>query len=206
MLSEIAASGAKVIVTGSTIGELALHFLNRLGLVVVKVPSKFDLRRLCRATNATALTRLGAPTAEEMGYVDVVETIEIGSDRCTVFRQEDESAKTATIVVRGGTSNSLDDLERAIDDGVNNVKAIVKDGRLLAGAGAVEIELARQLTSFGHKTSGLNQYSIRRYAEALEVAPRTLAENAGMDVSLRLMLSSNRHYRSGYATHIFPFL
>ncbi|TPX41148.1 hypothetical protein SeMB42_g05711 [Synchytrium endobioticum] len=181
IFNEIAASGAKVIVTGSTVGDMALHFLNRLNLVVLKVPSKFDLRRLCRATNATALTRLGPPTAEEMGYVDVCETVEIGSDRCTVFRQEAESSKTATIVVRGGTMNSLDDLERAIDDGVNNVKAVVKDARLLAGAGAFEIELAKQLTSFGDKTPGLNQYSIRKYAEALEVIPRTLAENAGMD-------------------------
>jgi T-complex protein 1 subunit theta len=181
IFNDIAESGAKIIVTGSTVGDMALHFLNRLNLVVLKVASKFDLRRLCRATNATVLTRLGKPTAEEMGYVDVCETVEIGSDRCTVFRQEEDSSKTVTIVVRGGTMNSLDDLERAIDDGVNNVKAVVKDSRLLAGAGAFEIELATQLSSFGDKTPGLNQYSIRKYAEALEAIPRTLAENAGMD-------------------------
>ncbi|TPX36943.1 hypothetical protein SmJEL517_g00970 [Synchytrium microbalum] len=178
---DIAATGAKVIVTGSTIGDMAMHFMNRLNLVVLKVPSKFDLRRLCRATNATALTRLGPPTAEEMGYVDVCETVEIGSDRCTVFRQEEDSSKTATIVIRGNTMNALDDLERAIDDAVNNVKAVCKDARLLAGAGAFEIEMAKSLSSFGDKTPGLDQYSIRKYAEALEVIPRTLAENAGMD-------------------------
>jgi T-complex protein 1 subunit theta len=87
IIKGIADAGVKVIVTGSGIGELALHFCNRFGIMVVKILSKFELRRLCRVTGATALTRLGPPMAEEMGYCEVVETVEIGSDRCTVFRQ-----------------------------------------------------------------------------------------------------------------------
>ncbi|KAJ3083712.1 T-complex protein 1 subunit theta, partial [Quaeritorhiza haematococci] len=180
-IKEVADSGAKVVVSGSGVGELALHFCNRYNLMVVKVLSKFDLRRLCRVTGATALTRLGKPTPEEMGYCDLVHTIEIGSDRCTVFEQSQEATKTATIVIRGGTMNTLDDLERAIDDGVNVIKAVMKDGRLLPGAAATEIELAKRLQSFGEKTPGLHQYAIKKYAEALEVIPKTLADNAGMD-------------------------
>ena len=95
---------------------------------------------------------------------------------------EEESTKTATIVVRGATSNFLDDIERAIEDGVFAIKAIGKDGRILAGAGASEIQVARELYAFGEKTPGLNQYAIKKYAEALEVIPRTLAANAGLDV------------------------
>jgi len=181
IFKEIADSGAKVVVTGSGIGDMALHFLNRMGLLVIKVLSKFDLRRLCRVIGATPLARLGKPMAEELGYCDVVETVEIGSDRCTVFRQDKESTKTSTIVIRGGTTNMLDDVERAIDDGVNTVKALVKDGRYLPGAGATEIELAKRLMEFGEKTPGLNQYAIKKFAEAFEVIPITLAENAGMD-------------------------
>lgn len=109
------------------------------------------------------------PLPEEMGFCDVVETVEIGSDRCTVFRQEDEKTRTSTIVLRGSTSNTLDDLERAMDDAVNVVKAVCKDPRLLPGAGAVEIQLARQLSNFGEKTPGLIQHSIKAYAEAFEV-------------------------------------
>ncbi|KAJ3110224.1 T-complex protein 1 subunit theta [Phlyctochytrium bullatum] len=167
-IKELADAGVKVVVSGSGIGELALHFLNRFNLLAVKVLSKFDLRRLCKVTQATALTRLGVPTPEEMGYCDVVETVEIGSDRCTVFRQESDLSKTATIVLRGGTMNTLDDLERAVDDGVNIVKAAVKDPRLIAGAGATEIELARRLQEIGERTPGLNQYAIKKYAEAFE--------------------------------------
>ncbi|KAJ3271254.1 T-complex protein 1 subunit theta [Terramyces sp. JEL0728] len=180
-IKELAEAGVKVVVSGSGIGELALHFLNRYNMVVVKVLSKFDIRRLCRVTGATALTRFGVPMAEEMGFCDVVEAVEIGSDRCTVFRQDSETTKTATIVLRGGTQNSIDDLERAVDDGVNVIKAVSKDNRLLAGAGAFEIELARLLHSVAETTPGLNQYAIQKFAEALEVIPRTLAENAGLD-------------------------
>ncbi|KAJ3216576.1 T-complex protein 1 subunit theta [Dinochytrium kinnereticum] len=180
-IKELADAGVKVVVSGSGIGELALHFLNRYNMMVVKVLSKFDLRRLCKATQATALTRLGVPTAEEMGWCDIVESVEIGSDRCTVFRQEEETSRTATIVLRGGTMNTLDDLERAVDDGVNVIKASVKDPRLVPGAGATEIELARKLQELAERTPGLNQYSIKKYAEAFEVIPRTLSDNAGLD-------------------------
>ncbi|KAI9364428.1 chaperonin Cpn60/TCP-1 family [Zopfochytrium polystomum] len=180
-IKQIADAGVKVAVSGSGVGELALHFMNRYNIMVVKVLSKFDLRRLCRVINATPLTRLGAPMPEELGFCDIVESVEIGSDRCIVFRQEQENTKTATIVIRGGTSNTIDDLERAIDDGVNCIKAVVKDGRLLPGAGATEIELARQLAAFGERTPGINQYAIKKFAEAFEVIPRTLADNAGLD-------------------------
>lgn len=181
IIKELADGGVKIIVGGSSIGELALHFLNRYNILVVKVLSKFDIQRLCRVTGATALARIGLPTPEEMGFCDIVETIEIGSDRVTVFRQEEETTKTATIVLRGGTQNALDDLERAVDDGVNVIKAAVKDNRLVAGAGATEIELSKKIQEFGEQTPGLDQYSIKKFGEALEVIPRTLAENAGLD-------------------------
>lgn len=178
---EIADSGVKLVIAGSGIGDLALHYLNRMNIGVIKVLSKFDLRRLCRVVGATPLARLGAPTPEEAGTVDVWETIEIGGDRVTVLRQEEgEKTRTATIVLRGATANYLDDLERSLDDGINTVRILMRDGRLVPGAGATEIELAKRITTFGGKTAGLAQHSIKRWAESLEVIPRTLAENAGL--------------------------
>ncbi|KAF7723115.1 T-complex protein 1 subunit theta [Apophysomyces ossiformis] len=196
IFQELADAGVKVVVTGAGIGELALHYLNRFNIMAVKVLSKFDIRRLCRVVGATALARLGAPMAEEMGYCDVVETVEIGSDRVTVFRQEAEGqSRTTTIVIRGATQNHMDDIERAVDDGVNVIKALTRDGRLLAGAGASEMELNKRLQALAAKTPGLNQHAMKKFAEALEVIPRTLCENAGMDATAVLSRLYAAHYQ-----------
>lgn len=189
VIKEIADSGVKVVISQSTVGELALHYLNRFNILCIKILSKFELRRVCRLIGATPLARVGAPTPEEAGWADVVETTEIGGDRVTVFRQEEgkpggkAKPRMATVVLRGATANHLDDVERAIDDGVNVIKSLTRDARLVPGAGASEIELAKRVGEYGEKTPGLNQHSIRKFAEALEVVPRTLAENAGLDAT-----------------------
>lgn len=182
-IKELHDVGLRVIIAGSTVGELAMHYLNRYGILVIKILSKFDLRRICRVVGATPLARLGAPMPDEMGSIDVVETLEIGGDRVTVFRQEDEVTRTATLVLRGATQNHLDDIERAVDDGVNVVKAITKDARLVPGAGAAEIQLVERLQAYGEKTPGLAQYAIKKYGEAFEVVPRSIAESAGLDAT-----------------------
>ncbi|WFC95915.1 T-complex protein 1 subunit theta [Malassezia brasiliensis] len=189
IITELAEADVRVVVSQSTVGDLALHYLNRMGIMVIKVPSKFDVQRLCRLVGATPLARLGAPMAEEAGFVDTVECTEIGGDRVTVFRQEEgqpggkANPRLATIVLRGATTSYLDDLERTIDDGINAVKALTRDPRLVPGAGASEIELARRVMEYGDKTPGLNQHAIKKFGEALQVIPRTLAETAGLDAT-----------------------
>jgi len=197
-IKELYDSGLRVVVAGSTVGDLAMHYLNRFNILVIKILSKFELRRLCRVVGATPLARLGAPMPDEMGTVDVVETTEIGGDRVTVFRQEDASSatRTSTIVLRGATQNHLDDVERAIDDGVNVVKAITKDPRLVPGAGATEIQLVERISAFADKTPGLPQHAIRKFAEAFEVVPRTLAESAGLDATDVLSRLYTAHHRN----------
>ena len=196
-IKEIYDTGIRVVVAGSTIGELALHYLNKYNMLVIKIMSKFELRRLCRVCGATPLARLGAPMPDETGDIDIVETVEIGGDRVTVFRQESDTSitRTATIVLRGATQNYLDDVERAIDDGVNVIKALTKDGRLVPGAGATEMQLIERITAFADKTPGLAQYAIRKYAEAFEVIPRTLAESAGLDATEVLARLYTAHQR-----------
>lgn len=196
-IKELYDSGLRVVVAGSTVGELALHYLNRFNILVIKVLSKFEIRRLCRVVGATPLARLGAPMPDEMGSIDIVETEEIGGDRVTVFRQEESGSvtRTATIVLRGATQNHLEDVERAIDDGVNVVKAVTKDPRLVPGAGATETQLAERISAFADKTPGLSQYAIKKYAEAFEIVPRTLAESAGLDATEVLSRLYTAHQR-----------
>ncbi|EGD76674.1 T-complex protein 1 subunit theta [Salpingoeca rosetta] len=173
-------SGASVIVTTGKVGDLGMHFCNRFELLVVKLNSKFDLKRLCRATGATALPVLTGPSSQELGHCHSVSVQEIGDTTVTVFRQADINSAVSTIIVRGATSNVMDDVERALDDGINAYKSLTKEQRFLPGGGATEIELARLITKFGDTCSGLEQYAIKSYAEALEVVPATLAENCGV--------------------------
>lgn len=196
IIKEIHDSGLRVVVAGSSVGELALHYLNRYNILVVKILSKFELRRLCRVVGATPLARLGAPMPDEMGSIDVVETLEIGGDRVTVFRQENDATRTATLVIRGATQNHLDDIERAIDDGVNVVKAITRDPKLVPGAGATEMQLIERISAFGEKTPELSQYAIKKYAESFEVIPRTLAESSGLDATEVLASLYAAHHKS----------
>ncbi|AEY95563.1 FACR045Wp [Eremothecium gossypii FDAG1] len=186
MIKEIADTGVRCVIAGSGVGELALHYLNRYEILVLKIPSKFELRRVCRVCGATPMPRLGAPTPEEIGVVETVKSMEIGGDRVTVFKQEsEETTRTATIILRGATQNNLDDIERAIDGGVAAIKGLLKldGGKLLPGAGATEIELVSRITKYGEKTPGLLQLAIKQFAMAFEVIPRTLAETAGLNVN-----------------------
>jgi len=173
-------SGADVIVSGGKVGEMALHYINKYEMMAVRLTSKWDIRRLARATGATALPRMTAPTGEELGKADTVYVDELGDTDVVVFKVGEKESRVATIVIRGATDNYMDDIERAIDDGVNVFKGVCKDGRLTPGGGATEIELAKQVAQWAETHPGLEQYSVNKFAEALEVIPRVLAENSGV--------------------------
>jgi len=179
-IKSIADAGTSVIVSGGKIGDMALHYINKYNMMAVRIMSKWDVRRLSRATGATALPRLTAPTADELGMADSVYLDELGDSEIVVFKVGTDESRVSTIVVRGSTDNYMDDIERAIDDGVNVFKGICKDGRLTAGGGATEIEIAQKLAAWGETHPGLEQYSIGKFAQALEVVPRVLAENSGV--------------------------
>ncbi|XP_054270990.1 T-complex protein 1 subunit theta [Macrosteles quadrilineatus] len=179
-IKAIADAGATVIVAGAKFGDMALHYVNKYGMMAVRLNSKFDLRRLCQTVNATALPRLTPPNKEELGYCDTVFVDELGDTSVVIFSQEAKESRIATIVIRGSTDNYMDDIERAVDDGVNTFKALTKDGRLVPGAGAVEIELARQVSSYGETLPGLDQYAVTKFATALESFVKTLADNTGV--------------------------
>jgi len=183
IIKGVADSGIKVCVAGGSVSEMALHFIERYGMLCLKIGSKWELRRLCVATGATALVRLGAPTPDEMGHCDRVHQKEVGGRPVTIFSQSEGSktSKLSTIVLRASTSSVLADLERAIDDGVHAARTACKDGKLVPGAGATEMELSLKVRAFADTCPGLDQYAIRAFGKALEVVPRTLAENAGLD-------------------------
>ncbi|CAG9562539.1 unnamed protein product [Danaus chrysippus] len=182
-IKAIADTGVKVIVAGAKFGDMALHFLNKYNIMAVRLNSKFDIRRLAKTVNATVLPKLTTPTAEELGYCDTVRVDEVGDTRVVVFSMESSESRISTVVIRGSTDNYMDDIERAINDGVNTFKGIARDGRFLAGAGATEIELAQQLLQYADTLPGLEQYAVRKFAVALEGVPKALAENSGANAT-----------------------
>ncbi|XP_031264740.1 T-complex protein 1 subunit theta-like [Pistacia vera] len=195
LIKAVADSGAKVIVSGAAVGEMALHFCERYKLMVLKISSKFELRRFCRTTGAVAILKLSQPNPDDLGYVDSVSVEEIGGTRVTIVRNEGGNS-VSTVVLRGSTDSILDDLERAVDDGVNTYKAMCRDSRIVPGAAATEIELARRLKEFSFKETGLDQYAIAKFAESFEMIPRTLAENAGLN-AMEIISSLYAEHASG---------
>lgn len=182
-IKAIADAGAKVVVSGSAIGEMAAHFLEKYGLMMIRLPSKFELMRFCKATGAVARATFGAPSPDELGFAKWLSVQEIGGSMCTVLRQDAALGNISTVVLRGSTEGFLDDVERAVNDGVNAFKALTRDPRCVPAGGATELELARQVAEWGKKQPGLEQYAISKFAEAFEIVPRTLAENSGLNAA-----------------------
>ncbi|XP_057601179.1 T-complex protein 1 subunit theta-like [Hippopotamus amphibius kiboko] len=176
----IADTGANVVVAGGKVADMALHYANKYNIMLVRLNSKWDLRRLCKTVGATTLPRLTPPVLEEMGHCDSVYLSEVGDTQVVVFKHEKEDGAISPIVLRGSTDNLMDDIERAVDDGVNTFKVLTRDKRLVPGGGATEIELAKQITSYGETCPGLEQYAIKKFAEAFEAISRALAENSGV--------------------------
>ncbi|XP_042203966.1 T-complex protein 1 subunit theta-like [Homarus americanus] len=172
-------AGITVVVAGGKIGDLALHYLNKYKIMAVRIVSKWDLRRLCKTVGATILPKLTCPTPEEIGLCDNVFMDEVGDTPVTIFRQDGEESRITTIVIRGSTDNYMDDIERAVDDAVNTFKGLCRDGSFVAGAGSTEIELSRLVEQYGSQCPGLEQYAIKKFAEALRVFPKVLADNCG---------------------------
>lgn len=198
LIKAVADSGAKVIVSGAAVGEMALHFCERYKLMVLKISSKFELRRFCRTTGSVAMLKLCQPNPDDLGYVDSVSVEEIGGARVTVVKNEEGGNSISTILLRASTDSILDDLERAVDDGVNTYKAMCRDSRILPGAAATEIELAKRLKEFSFKETGLDQYAIAKFAESFEMIPKTLSENAGLN-AMEIISSLYAEHASGNA-------
>jgi T-complex protein 1 subunit theta len=175
----LAEAGVSVVVCTGSMSELAIHFFEKYQIVAIKIMSKWELKRIARAAGATPIVKLVTPNPDELGYVDECKFQEISSRWCTIFRRDQDENKMSTIVLKGATNAMLDDTERAIDNGVNTVKTLIKDARMVAGAGATELYLGNLIQKFAKEQPGLDQYAVEKFGIALEVIPRTLSENAG---------------------------
>ena len=181
VIESIAKTGVTCIATNSNFGDLALHYIERAGMMAVKIPSKFEMRRLGTAVSATINARLEPPTIEAMGNCDSIQQCEMSGKKVIIFKQTKDDSLLSTIIIRGATQSMLDDVERAIDDGINVYRALTRESRLVPGAGAFEMEIRKELTKYAETISSLDQYAVHKYASAFEVIPRTLATVSGFN-------------------------
>jgi len=177
---KIAKSGANVVICQKGIDDLAQHFLAKKGIYAARRAKKSDMSALAKATGARIVTNLDDLSEKDLGKAGIVEEKKIGDEQMTYIR-ECKNAKAVTILVRGGTEHVVAEIKRAMEDAVGDIIASLTVGRIVAGAGAIEIELARQLRQFSESLSGREQLAVKAFADSIEVIPRTLAENSGLD-------------------------
>ncbi|HLC61784.1 MAG TPA: thermosome subunit alpha [Candidatus Nanoarchaeia archaeon] len=180
MVDKIAESGANVLVCQKGIDDVAQHFLAKKGIYAVRRVSDSDMKKIAKATGGVVVTNLHDLKKEDLGFAGAVEERKIGDDEFT-YIMECKNPKAVTILVRGGTEHVTNEIERALTDAVGDVAAALRDGKVVAGAGAPEVELAMQLRKYAESLSGREQLAVQSFADSMEVIPRTLIENAGLD-------------------------
>jgi len=173
-------TGANVIICQKGIDELVQFYLAREGIYAIRRVPKTDMHSISKATGAKIVSKLSELSFADLGKAETVEESKDGEDAVTLITGC-QNPKALTILIRGGTDHVMDEIERAIKDALGDVSAILKDSKVVAGGGAIEIELAKQLRQFAQTLRGREQLAVEEYANALEFVPITLAENAGMD-------------------------
>jgi thermosome len=180
MVNRIVISGANVVFTQKGIDDLAQHFLAKAGIYTVRRVKKSDMEKLARATGARVVTSIHELTKEDLGKAGRVEERKVSDDKMT-FVEQCTNPKSVSIILRGGTEHVVDELDRAIEDALRVVGVVVEDGMLVPGGGAPEVELALRLRAYAATVGGREQLAVEAFADAMEVIPKTLAENAGLD-------------------------
>ena len=180
LVEKIKNSGANVLICQKGIDELAQHYMAKEGIFAIRRAKKSDMEALSKATSGKIVTNLDDLTGDDLGNAEKVEEKKIGESEMTFITGCPE-AKSVSVLLRGGTEHVVDEIRRAFDDAVGVVSVAWEDGAVLTGGGSVLAALSRDLRTFAETVGGREQMAIEAFASALEIIPRTLAENAGLD-------------------------
>lgn len=197
MVEKIMKSGANVLICEKGIDDLAQHYLAKEGIYAVRRVKRSDMEKLSKATGAKIITNLVDLGPSELGAAAEVEETKIADSDMT-FVTGCKNPKAVSILIRGGTEHVVDEVERALHDALKVVAVAIEDGVAVPGGGAPEIEMALKLRDYGQSVGGREQLAIEAFAEALEIIPWTLAENAGMDmIDVVIELKNAHNKKSG---------
>ncbi|MDD1679456.1 MAG: TCP-1/cpn60 chaperonin family protein [Methanomicrobiales archaeon] len=180
IVDKVIKSGANVVFCQKGIDDIAQHYLAKSGIMAARRVKKSDMEKLARATGASVVSSIDAITPDELGKAGLVEERKV-SGEAMIFIEKCVNPKAVSIIVRGGTEHVVDEIERALDDALNVVAVALEDKKFVAGGGAPEIEVSLKLREYAASVGGRAQLAIEAFASAMEIIPRTLAENAGLD-------------------------
>ena len=180
MVEKIKKSGANVIFCQKGIDDTVQYYLSKEKIMAVRRVNKSDMEKISKATGARIVSSLNELSNKDLGDAAEVSE-EKEADESMIYIRGCKNPKALTILIRGGTSHVIDEMEKAIKDGLGDVAAAIEIGRFVAGAGACEVELAKRLRDFSQSLNGREQLAIEKFSESLEAIPIILAENGGLD-------------------------
>ena len=201
MVDKIVNSGANVVVCQKGIDDMAQHFLTKAGVMAIRRVKKSDIEKLAKATGGMIFTNLDDITEERLGFAGLVEERKIMNDSW-IFVEECKDPKSVVILIRGGTELIIDEVDRAIHDALCVVRNVVEDQKIVGGGGAPEIETAIQLRKYAQTLGGREQLAVEVFADSLDIIPKTLAENAGLDqIDVLMKLRAAHQAGNKFAGH-----
>jgi len=180
MVERIKQSGATVLFCQKGIDDLAQHFLAKAGIFAARRVKKSDMEKLSQATAANIVGNWKELSFQDLGFAGIVKEETIANEEM-IFVEHCKNPKAMTLLVHGGTDHVAEEIKRAVTDALGDLAAALADGKVVAGAGAVETELSLTLKRYASTLSGREQLAVHAFAEAMEIIPQTLAENAGLD-------------------------
>ena len=179
MADKIKAAGADVVFCQKGIDDMVQHFLSKEGIIAARRIKESDMEKLARATGGRIVSDIKDLKAKDLGLAGMVEERKIGEDKM-IFVERCKDPHSVAILIRAGLERMVDEAERAMTDALSVVSDVVENNKIVAGGGAVEIEVAKELRNYATKVGGREQLAIEAFADAIEVIPKTLAENGGL--------------------------
>ncbi len=195
MVETVRKSGADVVFCQKGIDDLAQHYLAKGGIYAVRRVKKSDMEKLAKATGGKLVTKLDELTKADLGYAKLVYEKKIGDDEMT-FVTGCKNPKAVSILIRGGTEHVVDEVERTLEDSTSVVAVAIEDGKVISGGGSSATEIAFGLRDYAASVGGREQIAIEAFADAVEVIPRTLAENAGLD-PIDTLIALRKEHKKG---------
>jgi thermosome len=180
MVDRIKAAKANVVFCQKGIDDMAQHFLAKEGILTARRVKESDMEKLAKATGGRVVTDLKDLSAKDLGAAGMVEERKVGDDKM-IFVERCKDPHAVAILIRAGLERMVDEAERAMTDALSVVSDVIENNKIVAGGGAVEVEIAKELRGFATKVGGREQLAVEAFADAVEVIPKTLAENAGLE-------------------------